>query len=1096
MTIAVFRGKPDARNPHVRFDEGEVTSVKPRCGSPLFNRMAVRLSVLSGMLCVASALQAADTDMIYDSSHPMGLMYLTPDYYVQDGLISMFDGEFNAGRDAAHDNAATAWANLVEGAPDAVFRTSTASEADASAAGTWLANGYCFDAANYAVMSAGAGEVTNFTVQLTGNFDTTQQPVPPDDATLNYYPNFLSNKDDFGFFIQNNKGQDPSKTIQWKCEVFGQVEKSRPMIGNWSGRFISGGMDATNIYMAVGEQWEKTKTKERTKHEEIPAIAWCWGGCVCSSSQATIRYARGTVHAVRIYDRCLSDDELAHNCAIDNIRFFQAPLPSTNVVVTTSIGELPATGCGLFAVNGCYDFAAPPNYTERELTFACTGYQLEFWNQLSNFWEKAEMFTGQTYAYTNTLATAKVRLTWQMTPIAGVRHYAADAYVTNGLLLHFDGILNAGLNQPQNPAATVWKNLVPDSPDAELGRLEGGAAGEWRANGYWCSGCEWWRQIASIYAGATLTVQASTTYVRGEQAPASDKYKTKEGNDEYYPSVFGTVADNCNLFSTQNGGTLYLKADSVTGNPSGSGGRSRFSWSGKNVTALLDYSRTAAFQNVPESVTWREEGVFTMPVGEQRFCLGGVPKVNWEAQRSMKGMLHAVRLYGRLLTKDEVEWNLDLDNVRFRGALPALASNVVEVVKGDPSAEAPVDYYRLYGSYTFTAPAAVTNAAGAVWVCTGYALERFDAETLQYLGAETFEGTSCTLTSDDTTPRRRLTWLWRIEAGLKRVADFDVGDYVQLDLVGHWDGIRNVGADQPHDNAAEEWADLSYRHVPLTLRGANVDSGYWEEDGYHLMQESYWYMSETVTLGLAFTLQQVTDIEFSSHTNRYPNYFGIYGDNGLYTQNANSQLTWKFDNYGSTSDTRSKLANWGGKFITTACDDQNMYLTDTVTYGTPTARTKFEKVGARQWSFGAASGNSAPSRYSQGTYKAMRLYSRKLTEEELAWNRLVDEARFNHVLVQTNVVVATSRPETVGTEAAGEYLVQGSWNFTAPVRREADGIKYTPVGYTLETWANGAWGAPESFTGTNYVHDATVQTAPVRLTWQWKRSGSLVISFR
>ena len=1057
-------------------------------------KMKKTISLVATMLVGVFAF-ADEYTMICDSTRPMGLLY-TIDDVVTNGLIAHFDGEFNQGLAMPHDDAATTWANLVEGAPDAVFRQHTDSSDDASGEGTWLADGYFFKGTNYAVMSTGVWMGTNFTVQLTGDFDLSKQIMPATNAPANHYPNFLSNAEDFGFFTQNNAapGATPGSTLFWKSEAqnYGQTAKSRLSL-SWNGRYFSGGMDANKIYLTQSGAWG-TKTKERTSVVDIPAIAWCWGGSVGSRSGAAIRYAIGTVHAVRIYNRLLTDAELTWNRQVDEIRFFDAPLPETNVVVTTSIGTLPGMECGTYAVNGYHDFTAPASYAEGMLTYACTGYQVEYWNQLSNFYEKAEMFTGLTYAYTNCLATAKVRLTWQMTPVSGVRHYGEDAYVTNGLLLQFDGIRNAGWNQPQDPAATVWKNLVPGSPDAELGRLEGGAAGEWRVNGYWCSGYEWWRQIESIYAGATLTVQASTTYARGEQAPASEKYKTKEGNPEYYPSVFGTVADNCNLFSGQQSGTLYLKADSVTGNPNGSSGRSRLSWSGKNVTAFLDYSRTAAFQNVPDSVEWREEGVFKNPVGEQRFCLGGVPKADWEAQRSMKGMIHAVRLYNRLLTKDEIEWNVDLDNVRFRGAVPALASNVVEVVGGDPSAAKLADYYRLYGSYTFTAPEAVTNAAGAVWVCTGYTLERLDAATQMYGTAETFTGTSCTLASDDTTPRRRLTWLWEISSQIKCVADFDVGDYVQKDLVGHWDGICNVGADLPHDNAAEEWADLSYRHVPLTLGGANVSSGYWEEDGYHLMQESYWYMSDTVTLGLEFTLQEVMDIEFSSHTNNYPNYFGISGDNGLYTQKKNVLLTWKFDAYGS--NTRATLANWGGKFITTACDEKNMYLTETTAYGTPTARAKFVDIGARQWSFGSASGGSASTRYSQGSYKAMRLYSRKLTEEELAWNRLVDEARFNHVLVKTNVVVATSRPEAAGTEAVGEYLVQGSWNFSAPVHREADGIKYTPVGYTLETWVNGAWGESESHSGTNFVYDAAAHTAPVRLTWLWHRSGGFTINFR
>ena len=38
MTNAILRGKPDAGNPHVRFDEGEVASAKPRRGSLLYNK--------------------------------------------------------------------------------------------------------------------------------------------------------------------------------------------------------------------------------------------------------------------------------------------------------------------------------------------------------------------------------------------------------------------------------------------------------------------------------------------------------------------------------------------------------------------------------------------------------------------------------------------------------------------------------------------------------------------------------------------------------------------------------------------------------------------------------------------------------------------------------------------------------------------------------------------------------------------------------------------------------------------------------------------------------------------------------------------------
>ncbi len=47
MTNAILRGKPDAGNPHVRFDEGEVASAKPRRGSLLYKRREFLTSSLA-----------------------------------------------------------------------------------------------------------------------------------------------------------------------------------------------------------------------------------------------------------------------------------------------------------------------------------------------------------------------------------------------------------------------------------------------------------------------------------------------------------------------------------------------------------------------------------------------------------------------------------------------------------------------------------------------------------------------------------------------------------------------------------------------------------------------------------------------------------------------------------------------------------------------------------------------------------------------------------------------------------------------------------------------------------------------------------------
>ena len=62
MTNAILRGKPDAGNPHVRFDEGEVASAKPRRGSLLYKRCVAATFAL-----VAAAL-AAQTNFTVSAS--------------------------------------------------------------------------------------------------------------------------------------------------------------------------------------------------------------------------------------------------------------------------------------------------------------------------------------------------------------------------------------------------------------------------------------------------------------------------------------------------------------------------------------------------------------------------------------------------------------------------------------------------------------------------------------------------------------------------------------------------------------------------------------------------------------------------------------------------------------------------------------------------------------------------------------------------------------------------------------------------------------------------------------------------------------------
>ena len=59
MTNAILRGKPDAGNPHVRFDEGEVASAKPRRGSLLYKALLGMVFVLAAGALLANPVVSA-----------------------------------------------------------------------------------------------------------------------------------------------------------------------------------------------------------------------------------------------------------------------------------------------------------------------------------------------------------------------------------------------------------------------------------------------------------------------------------------------------------------------------------------------------------------------------------------------------------------------------------------------------------------------------------------------------------------------------------------------------------------------------------------------------------------------------------------------------------------------------------------------------------------------------------------------------------------------------------------------------------------------------------------------------------------------------
>ncbi|MBR3223075.1 MAG: hypothetical protein IKF72_12710, partial [Kiritimatiellae bacterium] len=152
------------------------------------------------------------------------------------------------------------------------------------------------------------------------------------------------------------------------------------------------------------------------------------------------------------------------------------------------------------------------------------------------------------------------------------------------------------------------------------------------------------------------------------------------------------------------------------------------------------------------------------------------------------------------------------------------------------------------------------------------------------------------------------------------IRSYDVGDYVQNGLISHFDGIRNAGADMPHDPKAIAWADLArVGHVANFYTTTNdtqkhsetlCNGGRWTASGYVFPGYVYARMDEDISPGLNFTVQLVLDVDVTKQTASYPTWAGLQEDCGFFTSAQGTTVSFKLDNYVGR---RPFFKNWDGK---------------------------------------------------------------------------------------------------------------------------------------------------------------------------------------
>ena len=664
--------------------------------------------------------------------------------------------------------------------------------------------------------------------------------------------------------------------------------------------------------------------------------------------------------------------------------------------------------------------------------------------------------------------------------------FTIDDYVTNDLIMWYDGIANVGKNVPQDKTATTWQDLADDNHSATLTVTDASKAGSWTDLGYALAGGSYFT-VAKANAptfGAEFTVQLALD----APLPAPSQFVALRASTDFaFAYVWG------------DGVLANWKTDDYAG---GSGTRPNIlTWDGRYWSGAFDETTCTAtkgtsFLAANGAVVKTRSAIVEVPSMEWTF--GGRATAGW----NMTGEFYGLRVYSRKLTDAELMQNRLADDARFHGVLAA--SNVVVAASagGLAGTEAPGGYY-LVGTHTLTAPDCVQD--DAVWEAYGYTLQTWDAANARWGEPVVHEGNSCALDAADITTSVRLAWNWRLKSGIARL---DARAYVQDGLILAYDGIENnPSAGTAHDADAAVWGDLSGHGYDAEFGGADVSTGGWTDGNAYAVNGASWIASRSsVPFGCGGGSNLTIQIYGSFTTNHadmssgdvYPNVFNASSDfsiyHGFYTSGSFNLCVWKTDYYQNNSTStggRPSLNAWDFRTINAGLDEAGASITDKPTWDGRPVRSwgaVSNPLGWSGFSLGGAkftSLNGQSIRYTAGKYNAVRLYSHKLTNAELAHNACVDNVRFRQgeVVLPCCVQVCSSRANAEGVET-GAYLIAGSHTFTA-TNLVTDAGSFAPAGCWVETWDATArvWGNAVYHAGTSCTLSSAATAQ--RLTWCW-----------
>jgi len=359
-----------------------------RCAAPAARIGRAALAVAA--ICVAATPTLAD-----------GIELWGADRYVQDGLIALFDGLENTAYGAQHSDTATQWSSIAGTVANLNFTFSGRN----GSVGAWRPDGRYFDGNAKGTTSANITLGDVWTVQAAMTMDMNKQLTNKTSPASQYPIVFAADDDNISAYLNNNGSQTTTLILKDNYNKIG----TRPSIASFGGRYLTVACDRTETQKTYFTQSVATLgdgTSNGSGNATVPALKYFIGGTDEN------HYAKGTMHSFRIYNRLLTDEEMAQNNEVDEVRF-----RGDGVIVCTQTDGLDgAEPCGFYKVDGSHTFSAPAEQIVGETTWRCVGYTLDIYDDVNDVWSSDGVNHQNELQYSYDSANGgRVRLKWQWT---------------------------------------------------------------------------------------------------------------------------------------------------------------------------------------------------------------------------------------------------------------------------------------------------------------------------------------------------------------------------------------------------------------------------------------------------------------------------------------------------------------------------------------------------------------------------------------------------------------------------------------------------------------------------------------------------------